>query len=163
AATVDRLGRLDLVICNASTLGVSPLPRLADYPLDEFLSVLRVNVTGPLAVIQTMLPRLSPGAALVTVTSDAAVEAYPTGGGYGASKAALEQLTSVFAAEHPELSVYCFDPGDMRTEMHQAAYPGEDISDRPDPDEVAVPALLRLVDDRPASGRYRAADLVVPA
>lgn len=160
AAAVAGRGRLDLLVNNASTLGPSPLPGLDRYPVDELEAVFRTNTLAPLALIQELLPSLAPGAVVVNVTSDAAVEAYEGWGGYGASKAALDQLSAVLGAEHPELRVYAFDPGDMRTEMHQAAFPGEDISDRPEP-ETVVPALLRLLDDAPASGRYRSADLLV--
>ncbi len=161
-ALVDRiadLGRLDLLLNNASTLGASPLPTLAELPLDVYRRVMEVNVVAPLALTQLVIPllRASDGA-IVDVTSDAAVEAYPTWGGYGSSKAALEQLTAVLAVEHPELRIWAFDPGDMRTRMHQDAFPGEDISDRPEP-EAVVPSLLRLIDERPPSGRIRAAEL----
>jgi NAD(P)-dependent dehydrogenase (short-subunit alcohol dehydrogenase family) len=160
AAEIGRLGRLDLLVNNASGLGPSPLPPLDRYPLDELASLFAVNTIAPLAIIQRVLPELTAaGGAIVNVSSDAAVEPYPGWGGYGATKAALDQLTRVLAAERPELRVYAFDPGDMRTEMHQAAFPGEDISDRPEPVTV-VPALLRLVDERPPSGRYQASALV---
>ncbi|MEU2088231.1 SDR family NAD(P)-dependent oxidoreductase [Nocardia beijingensis] len=152
-------GELALVVNNASRLGPSPLPRLADYPLDEFERVLRTNVVAPLAITRIALPLLRPGGAVVNISSDAAVEPYPTWGGYGASKAALDQLTAILGAEHPDLSIYAFDPGDMRTEMHQAAFPGVDISDRPEPATV-VPALLRLIAEKPKNGRYTAADFV---
>ena len=151
--------RLDLLVNNASDLGPSPLPRLADVPLAALRRVYEVNVIAPLALTQAFLPLLrASGGAVLNVSSDAAVEAYEGWGGYGSSKAALDQLTAVLAAEEPGLAVYSVDPGDMRTEMHQAAFPGEDISDRPAP-EAVVPALLRLVAARPASGRVRAADL----
>jgi NAD(P)-dependent dehydrogenase (short-subunit alcohol dehydrogenase family) len=150
--------RIDLLVNNASTLGPSPLPALAELPPAELERVLAANVVAPLALVQLALPRLAPGARIVNVTSDAAVEAYPGWGGYGCSKAALEQLTAVLAAEHPELRIYAVDPGDMRTQMHQDAFPGEDISDRPPP-EASVPGLLALVAGAPASGRHRAADL----
>jgi NAD(P)-dependent dehydrogenase (short-subunit alcohol dehydrogenase family) len=152
-------GRVDALVNNASLLGPSPLPALADYPLSALEEVLRANTIAPLRLIQLALPLLAPGGAIVDVTSDAAVEAYPGWGGYGASKAALEQLTRVLAAERPDLRVYAFDPGDMRTRMHQDAFPGEDISDRPPPAD-SVPPLLALLDGELASGRYRAADLV---
>jgi NAD(P)-dependent dehydrogenase (short-subunit alcohol dehydrogenase family) len=152
-------GGLDLLINNASTLGASPLPGLADYPLNELIHTLQVNTLAPLGLSQTLLPLLiEREGAIVNVTSDAAVEAYAGWGGYGASKAALDQISAVLAVEHPGLRVYAFDPGDMRTDMHQEAYPGEDISDRPPPQSV-VPSLLRLIDERPPSGRYRASDL----
>jgi len=163
AAAVRRLGRLDLLVNNASTLGPSPLPPLADYPLDELAAVYRVNVLAPLALAQLLLPLLrDSGGMIVNVSSDAAVEAYEGWGGYGSAKAALDQLTAVLGAEQPALRVYAFDPGDMRTDMHQQAFPGEDISDRPEP-ETVVPALLRLLDTRPPSGRYRAGDLAAAA
>ena len=150
--------RLDLLVNNASDLGPSPLPRLADAPLTAVRRVYETNVLAPLALTQLFLPllRASHGTVL-NVSSDAAVEAYAGWGAYGSAKAALDQLTAVLAAEEPELAVYAVDPGDMRTEMHQAAFPGEDISDRPEP-ETVVPALLRLIATRPPSGRFRAAD-----
>jgi NAD(P)-dependent dehydrogenase (short-subunit alcohol dehydrogenase family) len=155
-------GRIDALVNNASVLGVSPLPALVDYPIAALDDVLHVNVLAPLALIRSALPALNPGARVVNVTSDAAVEAYEGWGGYGASKAALDQLTRVLAVERPELRVYAFDPGDMNTAMHQAAFPGEDISDRPPPEE-SVPALLELVEGDLPSGRYRAAELGVKA
>jgi NAD(P)-dependent dehydrogenase (short-subunit alcohol dehydrogenase family) len=160
---VGQQGRLDLLINNASYLGPSPLSRLAEYPLRDLTRVYEVNVLAPLALIQSALAWLrSSQGTIVNLSSDAAVEAYDGWGGYGSAKAALDQLTAVFAVENPALACYAFDPGDMRTAMHQAAFPGEDISDRPEPDTV-VPALLRLLDERPQSGRYRAADLLSPA
>jgi len=155
-ALIDAAGdAIDLVVNNASDLGPSPLPPLAELPLDRLEQVLRVNVLAPLAVAQLALPRLVEGARVVNVTSDAAVEAYPGWGGYGASKAALEQLTAVLAAEHPGLRIYAVDPGDMNTRMHQDAFPGEDISDRPPP-EASVPGLLALIEGDLPSGRYGA-------
>jgi NAD(P)-dependent dehydrogenase (short-subunit alcohol dehydrogenase family) len=154
------LGGLDLVVNNASTLGPSPLPTLDRYPLDALQRVFEVNVFAPLALVQAALPLLRrAGGTVVSISSDAAVEAYEGWGGYGSSKAALDQLHRVLAAEQPELHVYQFDPGDMRTEMHQAAFPGEDISDRPEP-ESAVPPLRRLLDSGAPSGRYRAEEWV---
>ena len=150
--------RIDLLVNNASALGPSPLPALADYPLDELRRVYEVNVLAPLALVQLALPRLAAGAAIVNVTSDAAVEAYAGWGGYGSAKAALEQLTAVLAAEHPRLRVYAVDPGDMRTQMQQDAFPGEDISDRPPP-EASVPGLLELIEGSLPSGRYEARSL----
>jgi NAD(P)-dependent dehydrogenase (short-subunit alcohol dehydrogenase family) len=150
--------RVDLLVNNASVLGPSPQPALADYPLDVLEEVYRVNVFAPLALVQVALPRLAPGAAVVNVTSDAAVEAYPGWGGYGSAKAALDQLTAVLAAEQPELRVYAVDPGDMRTRLHQDAFPGEDISDRPPPEE-SVPGLLSLIRGDAPSGRYQAREL----
>ena len=158
-AAADELGRLDLLVNNASTLGPSPLPRLAEYPIAELERVVAVNVISPLALIQAMLPMLrASGGVIVNITSDAAVEGYEGWGGYGSSKAALEQLSNVLAAEEPDVRVYWFDPGDMRTEMHQAAFPGEDISDRPPPATV-VPSLQRLLRESPPSGRFRASDM----
>ena len=151
-------GTIAVLVNNASTLGASPLPPLARYPLDELEHVYRVNALAPLALMQAVLPRLAEGARIVNVTSDAAVEAYEGWGGYGSAKAALEQLTAVFAAERPELRVYAVDPGDMNTRMHQDAYPGEDISDRPAP-EQSVPGLLALIEGDLPSGRYSAAAL----
>ncbi|MEV0463346.1 SDR family oxidoreductase [Nocardia tengchongensis] len=153
--------RLELVLNNASALGPSPLPRLDRYPLDELATVLATNVIAPLAILQLALPALRiAGGTVVDISSDAAVGGYEGWGGYGASKAALDQLTNVLAAENPTLRIYSFDPGDMRTEMHQAAFPGEDISDRPEPESV-VPALLHLLDTRPPSGRYLASEMRV--
>lgn len=157
-------GRLDLLVNNASELGPSPLPSLAELPVDAFGRILAVNVVAPLALAQRALPLLTrSGGAIVDVSSDAAVEAYPGWGGYGASKAALDHLGAVLAAEAAEsgadVAVWSLDPGDMRTDMHQAAFPGEDISDRPDLASIA-PAVLRLVRDRPPSGRVRATDLL---
>jgi NAD(P)-dependent dehydrogenase (short-subunit alcohol dehydrogenase family) len=158
-AAAERLGRLDLLVNNASLLGPSPQPRLADYPIETLEHVYRVNAVAPLRLIQLALPLLrSAGGRIVNVTSDAGVEGYEGWGGYGSSKAALEQLSNVLAAEHPELKVYWVDPGDMNTRMHQEAYPGQDISDRPPPAE-SVPGLLRLIEEDLPSGRYRAHDL----
>jgi NAD(P)-dependent dehydrogenase (short-subunit alcohol dehydrogenase family) len=162
-AIVEAAGeRIDLVVNNASRLGPSPQPELAAYPLDEFARVYETNVFAPLALVQLALPRLERGAAIVNVTSDAAVEAYEGWGGYGSSKAALDQLTAILAAEHPQLRVYAVDPGDMRTQMQQDAFPGEDISDRPPPEE-SVPGLLALVDGSVPSGRYAVRELAVQA
>ncbi len=152
------LGGLDLMVNNASILGPSPQPNLKDYPLDVLEQVYRVNVFAPLALIQKALPILRPGARILNISSDAAVEGYGGWGGYGSSKAALEQLSRVLAAEQPELKVYWADPGDMNTQMHQEAFPGEDISDRPLP-EASVPGLLRLIEGDLPSGRYQARSL----
>jgi NAD(P)-dependent dehydrogenase (short-subunit alcohol dehydrogenase family) len=155
---VAEVGRLDLLVNNASVLGPSPQPGLAEYPLDEYEHVLAVNVIAPLALVQATLPLLrTENGTVVDITSDAAVEGYAGWGGYGSSKAALEQLSNVLAAEEPGIRVYWFDPGDMRTAMHQAAFPGEDISDRPLP-ETVVPTLRRLLRTAPPSGRFRAAE-----
>jgi NAD(P)-dependent dehydrogenase (short-subunit alcohol dehydrogenase family) len=157
-------GRLDLLVHNAGELGPSPLPTLERYPLDALRAVLETTVLAPLALTQLALPllRASDAGTIVTLSSDAAVEAYAGWGGYGAAKAALDHLAAVLAVEEPDLRVHAFDPGDIRTAMHQRAFPGEDISDRPEPGTV-VPALLRLLDERLPSGRYRAADLASPA
>ncbi|MGN6809309.1 MAG: SDR family oxidoreductase, partial [Thermomicrobiales bacterium] len=151
-------GGLDALVNNASTLGSSPLPPLADYALDALATVFHTNVIAPLALFQSVRSTLKPGARLINITSDAAVEAYPGWGGYGASKAALEQLSNVLAAENPGLRVYWVDPGDMRTQMHQDAFPGEDISDRPLP-AVSVPGFVALLTGDLPSGRYAARTL----
>jgi NAD(P)-dependent dehydrogenase (short-subunit alcohol dehydrogenase family) len=160
-AAAAELGGLDLLINNAGTLGTSPLPTLADYPLDDLRVAFEVNVVAPLGVTQAALPLLldSPRPRVLNVTSDAAVEAYEGWGGYGAGKAALDHISAVLAVEYPSVSVWAVDPGDLRTTMHQAAFPGEDISDRPDPVTV-VPAFLALIDSDRPSGRYRASELV---
>jgi NAD(P)-dependent dehydrogenase (short-subunit alcohol dehydrogenase family) len=156
----DAAGRLDLLVNNAGTLGASPLPALADYPPDELRAAFEVNVIAPIALTQLMLPLLrAAGGAVLNITSDAAVEAYAGWGGYGAAKAALEQASNVLAAEELGLRVWWADPGDLRTDMHQLAFPGEDISDRPEPESV-VPAFVRLITQRLPSGRYRAAHLM---
>jgi NAD(P)-dependent dehydrogenase (short-subunit alcohol dehydrogenase family) len=158
AATVG--DRLDLLVLNASTLGTSPLPPLAAYDLDVLRMVLETNTVAPLALTQLLLPALRAARGrILALSSDAAVGPYEGWGGYGASKAALDQLANVLAAEEPGLRVYAVDPGDMRTAMHAAAYPGEDISDRPEPATV-VPALRRLAFGDLPSGRYVAADLL---
>ena len=155
AAAVEAGGGVDLLVHNASLLGPSPQPRLADYPLDALAAVYKVNVLAPLALTQAALPALRPGARILAISSDAAVEAYEGWGGYGSSKAALDQLFAVLAAEHPELRVHRVDPGDMNTRMHQDAFPGDDISDRPPP-EASVPGLRALIDGDLPSGRYQA-------
>jgi NAD(P)-dependent dehydrogenase (short-subunit alcohol dehydrogenase family) len=159
AALVEAAGeQIDLLVNNASTLGPSPQPALDSYPLAELERVYAVNVLAPAMLAQLVLPRMAEGGRILNITSDAAVEPYEGWGGYGSSKAALEQLTAILAAERPELRVYAVDPGDMRTRMHQEAFPGEDISDRPPPSE-SVPGLLALIDGALPSGRYRANDL----
>ena len=153
-------GEIDLLVNNAGTLGAAPLPALADYPIEELRAAFETNVIAPVALMQLFLPALRErGGAVLNVTSDAAVEPYAGWGGYGAAKAAIEQASNVLAAEESAIRVWWVDPGDLRTEMHQAAFPGEDISDRPLPESV-VPALVRLVAERLPSGRYRAAELV---
>jgi NAD(P)-dependent dehydrogenase (short-subunit alcohol dehydrogenase family) len=152
--------RLDLLVNNAGTLGASPLPALADYPADELRAAFEANVIAPIALTQLMLPLLrARGGAVLNITSDAAIEAYAGWGGYGAAKAALEQASNVLAAEELAIRVWWADPGDLRTEMHQQAFPGSDISDRPRPESV-VPGFVRLVTQRLPSGRYRAAHLL---
>jgi NAD(P)-dependent dehydrogenase (short-subunit alcohol dehydrogenase family) len=159
AAAAD-LGGADLLVNNASTLGASPLPSFADLDPATYAEVFAVNVVAPMALVRELLPGLREGGGrVIDISSDAAVEPYETWGAYGSSKAALDHATRILAAEEPTLRIYSVDPGDMRTQMHQDAFPGEDISDRPEP-ESAVPALLRLVSGDLASGRYRAADLV---
>ena len=155
AITAARLGGVDLLVNNAGMLGPSPQPALLDYPLETLEKVYRANVIAPLGVIQAVRQHLKPGAVILNITSDAGVEAYPGWGGYGSSKAALEQLSNILAAENPDWRVYWLDPGDMRTAMHQAAFPGEDISDRPLP-EASVPGVLELIQSERPSGRYRA-------
>jgi NAD(P)-dependent dehydrogenase (short-subunit alcohol dehydrogenase family) len=152
-AAADALGGADLVVNNAGVLGPSPQPPLAEYPLDVLRALYEVNVVAPLALVQAVLPGLrTRGGTVVTVTSDAAVEPYEGWGGYGSAKAAVEQASRILAAEEPAVRVWWVDPGDLRTRMHQEAFPGEDISDRALP-ETVVPAFLRLVTARPASGR----------
>ena len=160
AAAAAAAGGARLLVNNAGTLGATPLPALADYPLAALRESFEANVIAPVALTQLLLPGLrARGGAVLSITSDAAVEAYSGWGGYGAAKAALEQASNVLAAEEAAVRVWWVDPGDLRTQMHQAAFPGEDISDRPLPDSV-VPAFLRLVTERMPSGRYRATDLV---
>lgn len=159
AALIDAAGKkVDLLVNNASLLGPSPQPPLGRYPLDVLEHVYRVNVLAPLALAQLVLPRMSDRGAIINVSSDAALEPYAGWGGYGSSKAALDQLTAILAEEHPALRVYSVDPGDMRTRMHQEAFPGEDISDIPAP-ETSVPGLLRLIEGELPSGRYVAREL----
>ena len=159
---VERFGGLDAVVHNASRLGPSPQPALDAYPLDALRAVYAVNVFAPLRLTQLLLPLLRPGGRVVFVTSDASVKAYDGWGGYGSSKAALDQIAAVLAVEHPELRVYAVDPGDMNTRMHQEAFPGEDISDRPPP-EASVPGLREILRGRLPSGRYQARALRAPA
>jgi len=154
ADAVREAGRLDLLVNNASALGPSPLPPLLAYPPDALAGVYRTNVIAPLALLQAVAPLLTPGARVINVSSDAGIDAYEGWGGYGSSKAALDHLSAVLAVENPNLRVYAVDPGDMRTVMQQEAFPGEDISDRPLPEE-SVPGLLRLIDGDAPSGRYQ--------
>jgi NAD(P)-dependent dehydrogenase (short-subunit alcohol dehydrogenase family) len=157
AAAAD-VGKLDLLINNASDLGGSPLPRLRDLGPAAYELLLRTNVVAPQQLIRAVLPYLEPHALIINVSSDAGVDHYETWGGYGSSKAALDHQTLTWAAEEPDLTWYSLDPGDLRTAMQQAAYPGEDISDRPEPETVA-PIVVALISSGLPSGRYRAADL----
>lgn len=159
AQIVGNVGKLDLLVNNASILGPSPQPGLLDYPLDVLEEVYRVNTLAPLALIQEMRPYLHEGACIINITSDAGVENYAGWGGYGSSKAALEQLSNILAAENEVWRVYWVDPGDMNTRLHQEAFPGEDITDRPLP-ETSVPGLLTLIQGKHPSGRYQARALV---
>lgn len=152
---------INLLINNAGTLGPTPLPALLDLPPSRLEEVLRVNVSAQLGVIQALASRLDPFAIIINTTSDASQTAYAGWGAYGASKAALDQLSAVLAQERPDWRVYSVDPGDMRTQMHQDAFPDEDISDRPWP-EACVPGFLSLIDRRPPSGRYQAQRMVLP-
>jgi NAD(P)-dependent dehydrogenase (short-subunit alcohol dehydrogenase family) len=154
--------QIDLLINNASILGPSPQPELAKYPLDVLAEVFRVNTIAPLALTQLALPHIPDGGTIINVTSDAGIEAYDGWGGYGSSKAAFEQWTAILGVERPHLRIYAVDPGDMRTQMHQEAFPGEDISDRALPEE-SIPAFLALLDGQLANGRYRAHDLTPAA
>ena len=155
-------GPIDLIINNASELGGSPLPRLLDLDQQALEHVWRVNVMAPLAMVQVAWPHLAEHAVIMNISSDAAVDHYEGWGGYGGSKAALDHQTLTWAAEQPQHRWYAVDPGDMRTAMHQAAFPGEDISDRPEPESIA-PAIAALITSGLSSGRYRAADLTGPA
>lgn len=159
AEAAHEAGGLDALVNNASILGPSPQPQLLYYPIGVLEEVYRTNAIAPLALVQSVRNELKPGARIINVTSDAAVEPYEGWGGYGSSKAALEQLSAILAAENPSLRVYRVDPGDMRTQMHQKAFPGEDISDRPLPEE-SVPGLLELLEGDLPSGRYEARALI---
>lgn len=159
AEAARTLGGLEVLVNNAGILGPSPQPHLLDYPLGALEQVYRANVLAPLALLQVVRSELQPGARILNITSDAGVQAYAGWGGYGSSKAALEQLSAIFAAENPQWRVYWVDPGDMRTQMHQAAFPGEDIGDRPLPEE-SVPGLLALLEGDLPNGRYVARALV---
>jgi NAD(P)-dependent dehydrogenase (short-subunit alcohol dehydrogenase family) len=160
ARTAQDCGRIDVLVNNASMLGPSPQPELLNYPLGVLERVYRTNVIAPLGLIQAVRNLLKPDARILNITSDAGVEAYPGWGGYGSSKAALEHLSAILAAENPDLKVYWIDPGDMRTQMHQEAFPDEDISDRPLPEE-SVPGLLSIIDGKLPSGRYKVHDLSI--
>jgi NAD(P)-dependent dehydrogenase (short-subunit alcohol dehydrogenase family) len=160
AAAASDLGGARLLVNNASKLGGSPMPSLADFPLTELLDTFEVNVLGPIALTQLVLPQLrEAGGAVLNISSDAAIEPYAGWGGYGASKAALDHASAILSLEEPSVRVWSVDPGDLRTQMHQDAFPGEDISDLPLP-ETVVPGFLRLIHERRPSGRYQAADLL---
>lgn len=159
-AGLDRFGRIDVLVNNASELGPSPMPALASLPWQQLERILRVNVTAPLHLAQLILPQMQARGAgvIINVTSDAGVEAYAGWGGYGASKAALEHLSRVLAEEvaGTGIRVYVVDPGDMNTEMHRLAEPGVDLSHLPGP-ELAAPAFVRLVEEEEAAfGRFQA-------
>ncbi|MDP9465293.1 MAG: SDR family oxidoreductase, partial [Actinomycetota bacterium] len=158
ATAAEQLGPVRLVVNNASTLGRSPLPTLDTIKPDDLRRTFDVNVVAPIALVRQLAPSLAEGAVIVNITSDAAAAAYPTWGGYGATKAALEHAGRVLAVEHPEWRVLSVDPGDMRTEMHQDAFPGEDIGDRPEP-EASLPGLMALIAGEYPSGRYVAKEV----
>jgi len=152
--------KLDLVVNNASTLGASPQPALLDYHMDTLHQIFHTNVLAPISLLQKVKPFLTRTAKIINLSSDAAANAYEHWGGYGASKAALDHISRTLEVENPNLQVYALDPGDMRTDMHQAAFPGENIEDRPLPTTVAVPAALELILGSHPSGRYAAGELV---
>jgi len=160
AEAAHLIGGLDVVINNAGILGLSPQPPLLDYPLDALERVYQINVIAQLGILQAVWKELKPGAKIINVTSDAGIEPYANWGGYGSSKAALEQLSAILAVENPQLHIYWVDPGDMRTQMHQEAFPGEDISDRPLPEE-SVPGILTLLEGNLPSGRFKARELAI--
>jgi len=162
AGAAADLGTVALVVNNASTLGASPLPSLWEIDATVLHRIFEVNVIAPIMLLQALGASLAPGATVVNITSDAGVEAYEGWGGYGASKAALEQASRVLAAERPDLRVLVVDPGDMRTEMHQDAFPGDDISDRPPP-EASVPGIMALIGGSHEGGRYAARAVAEPA
>jgi len=145
---------IDLLVNNASELGVSPMPRLLDHPIDNLHIVLHTNMIAPISLLQKVRPYFNANAKIINVSSDAGAEAYETWGAYGGSKAGLDHMTAILGKENPEYNFYSFDPGDMRTEMHQAAFPGMDITDRPLPAEHAVPAMIQLIEGVFPNGRY---------
>ena len=150
---LEKWGHLDLIVNNASSLGASPQPHLLDYPIEAIHNIFHTNVIAPLSLLQKVKTYLHNDSRIINISSDAAVEAYPGWGGYGASKAALDHLSAILAAENPQWKIYWVDPGDMRTQMHQEAFPGEDISDRPLP-ETTLPGFLRLIQGNVPSGRH---------
>ena len=152
--------QLDLVVNNASALGVSPMPRLLDHPVDDLHVIFHTNMIAPISLLQKVKPYLTTNATIINVSSDAGAEAYETWGAYGGSKAGLDHMTTILAKEYPQYHFYAFDPGDMHTDMHQAAFPGEDISDRPLPTEKAVPAIIYLIENEIPGGRYTASTLL---
>jgi short-subunit dehydrogenase len=151
--------RLDLVVNNASALGVSPMPKLLDHPIDDLHVIFHTNMIAPVSLLQKVKPFLKPGATIINISSDAGAEVYENWGAYGGSKAGLDHITAILGKENPGYHFYSLDPGDMRTDMHQAAFPGEDISDRPLPTEKAVPALIHLIENNLPNGRYTASIL----
>lgn len=153
-ALKQRQWELDLVVNNASALGLSPLSNLLDHPVDNLHIVFHTNLIAPISLLQKLRPYLNHNAKIINVSSDAGAEAYETWGAYGGSKAGLDHMTAILGQENPEYSFYAFDPGDMRTEMHQAAFPTEDISDRPLPEERAIPAIMQLIANDLPNGRY---------
>ena len=157
---IAKFGSLDLIINNASTIGASPQPALLDYKIETIHQIFHTNVIAPLSLLQKVRPQLNNQPVIINISSDAAVEAYEGWGGYGSSKAALDHLTAILGKENPDWKVYAVDPGDMRTKMHQDAFPAEDISDRPLPEELAVPAILKLIDSGRPSGRYTASEIM---
>lgn len=152
--------QLDLVVNNASALGVSPMPSLLDHPIEDLHVILHTNMIAPISLLQKVKPHLKQNATIINISSDAGTEAYETWGAYGGSKAGLDHMTTILAKEYPAYRFYAFDPGDMRTEMHQAAFPGQDISDRPLPTEKALPAIIRLIEKKFPGGRYTASALL---
>ncbi|MEQ9439408.1 MAG: SDR family oxidoreductase [Cyclobacteriaceae bacterium] len=154
---------LDLVVNNASALGISPMPPLLEHPVENLHQVFHTNMIAPISLLQKVKPFLNTRAAIINVSSDAGAEAYETWGAYGGSKAGLDHMTAILGKENPDYRFYAFDPGDMRTDMHQAAFPGEDISDRPLPAEEAVPAMIQLIEGAFPNGRYMTNLLKQPA
>ncbi|KAA3647871.1 MAG: SDR family NAD(P)-dependent oxidoreductase [Chloroflexi bacterium] len=159
AYAAKELGGLDALVNNAGILGPSPQPNLIDYPIDILADVYHINVLAPLGLLQAVQEHFRPHPRIINISSDAGAEAYPGWGGYGSSKAALEHLSAVLVTEQPDWHIFWVDPGDMRTQMHQEAFPGEDIRDRPEPED-SVPGLLALLENPPPSGRYVAKEII---